>query len=173
LSTLGHHSIYIFIYQKQQSKTMLSRYIFHESVDSMTESSPYAIAKSVVVVDKVLFSEDNIISMINFVTEAGNVLFQGSVEDNKRFMHVGIGGWGPFHAAITAIEDQVKSLIQSYGDLSKKNLLMFTPTLIVSKAGCTQQQFHYDYSQEKGIVKSTKVKNSFFLIVSIMQNTSL
>ena len=49
---------------------------------------------------------------------------------------------------------------------------MFTPTLIVSEAGCVQQQWHFDYPQNAGTIKSIKVKNSFFLVVSIMEGTS-
>jgi hypothetical protein len=71
---------------------MTSLDIFQESVDSMTDISPFAIAKGVVKVDKDLFNSKKIKDMIDFVTDAGNVVFQRTTEDNKRFFHVGIDG---------------------------------------------------------------------------------
>jgi hypothetical protein len=55
---------------------MTSLDIFQESVDSMTDISPFAIAKGVVKVDKDLFNSEKIKSMIDFVTDAGNVVFK-------------------------------------------------------------------------------------------------
>jgi len=151
---------------------MTSLDIFQESVDSMTDISPFAIAKGVVKVDKDLFNSKKIKDMIDFVTDAGNVVFQRTTEDNKRFVHVGIDGWGQFKESVDAIENQVKDLISHYGYFSKKNLLLFTPSLIVSKAGCVQQKFHFDYSQKDNDQISLKVKNSFFMVVAIMNGTS-
>jgi len=142
------------------------------SIEEMSDTKPYTLIQNVIEVDGSIFSAEKLTSMTKYVINRGTKLFQKVIDDYKRFMHTGEGGgtgWGPHKDAIQVIEEQIQFLIMSYGNLMKKNLNLFTPSLIVSKAGCHRQQWHFDYDacdlcDNNGAIdpaKAEKVKNYF------------
>jgi hypothetical protein len=147
----------------------------------MTDRKPYALVKNVIDLDSNLFNDDVIVGMIKFVKNKGNHLFQGFMEDedgHKRWMYTGDGGnWGAYKNQVHDIEKQVQDLVTRYSVESQRNYGLFSPSLIVSLAGCNEQRFHYDYDNSDTTDCQTldsiseKVKKSFFLVVSICHGT--
>jgi len=154
---------------------------FTESLNSMTDARPYTIIKACIDLDISYFSQTNIEAMTKYVVNRGSKLFQRIVDDDLRFMHT--GGWSQHSKAVKSIEDQIKNLVYNFSTATKKNLSLFTPSLIVSKAGCAAQQFHFDYDnvdagdltkldKELNQIKTDKVKNSFFIVVALQNSTT-
>jgi hypothetical protein len=116
--------------------------LFYTSLETMTDHMPYVLISNVISLDPKIFNSTKFQSMTDFVQAKGAKLIQGIVDDGKRFMYTGDDRivWGPHTDAVTSISNQIKDLVFYYGNQTKKNLHLFTPSLIVSRAGCAAQQ---------------------------------
>lgn len=132
-----------------------------EHINKITDAKPYVILPKYLVT---LVGLINISKLIAPFNTKGAPIFQ-TLEQNDK-LRLQLPGSESKEIQLVLIHQAINLLVNLIGC---GNLILSPLSILVSLAGCMEQQLHYDFNMEK----ITETKQSYLLIADITKNTKL